>query len=253
MTKQAINNLITTAFGRFVQYTKANFTPDIRLLDVGETDIRHTIFDAIGAVYEDYVAGTLGETVYGSSGCVIILYPFAIMDVNEFYHIFYHECAHYLFKDMNSDLARNQMLNQSARNVAYGYTLYDEFIADSYAHFITGKSFYTDSESASKELVNALHKALPQMQEDSIKVSISTLGTYCSMLLTDPYLVDIAEDIRYDRGFADYTELVVNKLEDIIELLAELIARENVFLISEKDLARIGDKLTNMLLAYSYS
>lgn len=226
-------------------------------------DRRTQIFHELEAVYEPFAESTLGETITGSKGSVILLYPFNMVSEQEFIHVLFHECGHWHFREVNPELIRKQQTSGAlSRTVQLGFTLFDEFIAETLANFATPEAPLDNEESKRKELVHVLYQALPGINPERTEqayqekaamrsgyyVLPTGLGMYCAMILTDPTLISLAsKNPKFDRGFGPINGSVMSDVQDIIMTLVEYINEYGDSVeVDEELLIKIGSLVENI-------
>lgn len=248
--------LLKDALKSFDEVMQCDFSDEVYLL--ARSDVkskRPEVFKKLKAEFEEFAQSTLGETIYGTEGTAILVYPFNINNKSEFLHTVFHECAHKLFKEINPEITHKQFGREYGKRKLYAYTLFDEFIADAIANFVAHAEPPLDISSKQKELIERLYQALPGINPESTmaargermiyrqgyKILPAALGIYCAMILTDPAIIDLMQkDPRFERGFSACGNALANAVEDVIEWLANYLQTHEDYVISDDELDELG-------------
>lgn len=251
-------SLLDDALQRFVDFTGTSFEGRIYLLGCSDLkNKRKELFDITGATPEAFGESTMGETISGDKETVIAIYPFNIINKDEFYHVVFHECSHKYFKELNPETTRKQEHRSYGNRQLYGYTLFDEFIAESMANLIKE---YRVKDHATKqcELINRLYQALPGINpsrtidaaqqrllfEQGFKVLPGALGLYAAMMLTDSTIVDLMQkNSSFDRGLPRNNHELSDTIQDILVWLSEYMQSHENFVVTEEELGELGKLL----------
>ncbi len=169
-------------------------------------DFRKQMIKELEAIEEPYISVS-GETIIGDKGFAILLYPevidkeYKITDTELWFkHIVYHECTHAYFAQINREISLKQMHVEYRKRMQSGYTILDEFVAETNANHIENAEPQQDFEKVRESLVRCLMPALPYMNGG--KLNFASLGHYSAMMLTDPTIIELLQlNPRFERGF----------------------------------------------------
>ena len=251
--------LLGSCLQNFANYIGKSMNIAVHLLSRQDVKDRRTeIIQELGAEFEPFGESTLGESICGSNGTAMLIYPFNIFSAQEFEHTVYHECGHWHFREANPELTQKQQApNGLSRTVQLGYTLFDEFIAEVQANLATKDTSTVNEENKRMELIHLLYQSLPGVNPEHTEEAIlekqamlmggvfvlpAGLGRYAAMILTDPTLVPLMRrNPQFDRGFAAIGSKIAFHVQEILVILSDhLQKRGEAVVVSEEPLQNLG-------------
>lgn len=256
---------VNEAINRFAEVIEIPFAIPVYVCARQEVDEERTkLMRSLGAEYEDFQDTTMGETINGVNGSAIVLYPFNIFNRDELNHILMHEMGHYAFRYENPEIDRKQIAGEYGKRKLSGFTLFDEFIAETVTFMVTGESFYRDN--CQQELIRTFWNALPgsnpqmtpeayyqrEMYKAGIKVNTPELGYYIARIIADPMITSmIAENPTLDRGFKYCGKEQADVIEGIAVYLSDFMAKkdslQDMLKITEDELDAIGKMVLKLI------
>lgn len=265
MNKVKAEQLVNEAVNIFAAAMGIPFEIPVYIFGHQEADESRTeLMRSLGAEYEDFQDTTMGETINGVNGTAIVIYPFNIFNKDELNHVFIHEMVHQVFRFENPEIDKKQIAGVYGKRLQCGFTLFDEFIAETVTFFITEKSFY--SSNCQNELIKTLWNALPginpartpeayyqrEMYKAGIKVNVQELGYYIARILADPMVTSMIEqNPTLDRGFKYCGNEAADIIEDIAVYMSEFLASKESFKdilkITEEDLNAVGKMVLKLI------
>ena len=141
MTIKECQMLIENIIVEFCNKMNCNTIPEVVLLTKTTINTkRKAVFLYTGAKYFEYMPSTAGETVAGSNGIVVLLYPFAIRSAYELRMVLLHELGHAFFHQSNRDLLlkldKVHDISEVGGMAKFGLSLWNEFIAQCIANIV---------------------------------------------------------------------------------------------------------------------
>lgn len=261
MTSKDCEPRIMAVKQRFCKHFNCEF--DVAVVLLSESDIQETrelYFKLCSVPPYEFHSTTSGETIYGFTEQLVLMYPFNCKYPADFDLSLCHEFGHVFFIQENrelylklSNLENMWVEGNIARN---GLKLWSEFIAHSIANWVMDPKPAKIAFQKQDELIRLLENALPALTqpqnlwerlcEDGI-VNSYVLGLYCAMYLTDPTIADLLENMpEASTGLDGYDEDVMNSIIDILRMLDKKLAEENFWIVDEPWLKELGILIMNL-------
>lgn len=260
MTIKECEGRVETVKRRFREYFKQDFNVDVFLLGrAGTREKRKTLFRLCSEPLFGFLPGTLGETLFGSTGTVVMMYPFNVRYPGEFDFALCHEFGHVFFNCENAELVQKLKAVQSVTDeggmAKFGLSLWSEFIAQCIANLVLDREPAQIAFEKQEELVRYLHEALPgldtsntpsaryqrELLYEGVVVYPYSLGLYCANYLTDPTIGCLTQyDDQLVLGLEECTQEVAEVINDILDVLAEKLDEDRFWIVDEPWLEDLG-------------
>lgn len=260
MTIKECESRIPAVKQRFREYFKTEFDIEVILLGRAGAEAKRTaLFEICQAEFFPFTPSTLGETIHGKRGTVVLMYPYNVRYPGEFDSTLCHEFGHVFFAQHNSELLdklQNVELHEKGGMAKFGLSVWSEFIAQCIANFVMNLPPDAYAFDKQYQLIHQLYAALPGLDTnktaaarkgvefflEGYKLNQYALGHYCAMFLTDPTIAFMFErEPQALRGLEECTPAEMECIDDILDYLCDKIDEDIFWIVDEEWLTGLGN------------